>query len=215
MSRLGRIALPLALFISVAASSAGALACGTGNVLFKDDFSKLDRAWGITLGKNASVGADGFKLTYAANNFYSALNQSSLYDDYEICMKAAIEYKGDDGPYFGVVFWGVDDKNYYSLDLAPNTQIYSVWRLQKNRALKPIPWTESKAVVKDSGQVNEISVLVKGKHAVVSINGQKVDELDGVQPDGGSVIGFEYGTSKSDKGESTMILKSIEVREAP
>ena len=127
--------------------------------------------------------------------------------------KGCPEYKGDDGPYFGVVFWGVDDKNYYSLDLAPNTQTYSVWRLQKNRALKPIPWTENKGIVKDSGQVNEISVLIKGKHAVVSINGQKVDELDGVPPDGGSVIGFEFGAAKADKGPSTMTLKSIEVRE--
>jgi hypothetical protein len=189
------------------------MACGTGKVLFQDNFAKLQRSWPFTLGDNASVGADGFKIKLNPNGFFETLNQAGLYDNYEVCMTATLEYESGSGSYFGVAFWGVDDKNYYSLDVSPPYGTYSVWRLQNNRSLKPIPWSDTKALVKDSGKPNEISVVVKGNHAEISINGQKIDELDGVAPDGGSVIGFEFGAAKADKAPTTMILKSIEVRE--
>jgi hypothetical protein len=60
--------------------------------------------------------------------------------------------------------------------------------------------------------VNELSVVVRGNHAVFSINTQKVGELDGQPPEGGGKIGFFLVASKEDQGPSVFGVKDIEVR---
>jgi hypothetical protein len=60
--------------------------------------------------------------------------------------------------------------------------------------------------------VNELSVAVRGNHAVFSINNQKVVEFDGQAPDGGSEIGFYLYTPKADQVPTVFGIRNLEVR---
>lgn len=199
--------------IGVAAVSASpAMACGSGKILFEDKFEKLDPAWGMTLGDGWTTGPEGLKMVLKPNDAEPYLNQTSLYDDYEVCMTVTAEFTGDDfvDPY--VMFWGSDSDNYYEAGVGPHYGKYSVFRKQRGKWLSPVAWTESPAVRKGSGAQNEVSVVVQGNHAIISINGEKVTEFTGQAPDGGSQIGIDGDCDKDNKNPCTIIFKDIQVR---
>src|SRR5262249_30215840 len=56
---------------------------------------------------------------------------------------------------------------------------------------------------------NVLRVVVNGKNASFWINGQKVADLAGEPPEGGSLFGFEVGADQI----STVTLKTIQLRE--
>jgi hypothetical protein len=211
---MNRVRLIAALFgaaVLAVASSGSALACGAGKLLFEDKFDKLDPAWGITLKDGWSVG-QGLKMTLKPNDAETFLNQASLYDNYEVCMTVASQFTGDDttDPY--VIFWGADSDNFYEAGVGAHYGKYTVWRKQHAKWLNPVAWTETPTVKKGSGAVNEISVTVTGKHAVVDINGQRVTEFDGQPPDGGSQIGIDADCDKDNKNACVVNITDIQVR---
>lgn len=206
-----RIVAALVGAAGLALASSSAFACGSGKILFEDKFDKLDPSWGITLGDGWSVG-QGLKATLKPNDSYEYLNQTSLYDDYEICMTVAVQFTGDDSADPYIVFWGADNDNFYEAGVGAHYGKYSVWRKQRSKWLNPVAWTETAAVKKGSGVVNEISVTVTGNHAVININGQKVTEFSGQPPDGGSQIGIDIEADKDNKASSVITITDIQVR---
>ncbi len=191
--------------------SASAFACGSGKILFEDKFSSLDPSWGITLGDGWAVG-QGLKMTMKPNDSNLYLNQASLYDNYEVCMTVTSQFTGDDtiDPY--IVFWGADTDNLYEAGVGAHYGKYTVWRKQRAKWLNPVAWTESSAVKKGSGAVNELSVTVNGNHAVININGQKVTEFTGQAPDGGSQIGIDVDADKDNKSPCVVTITDFQVR---
>lgn len=168
------------------------LACGSGQVLFKDDFAILDPSWGASTGPNLSLAGGALTLQANPGYAYNIQSQSGLYTDYEVCVQAVLTAtQGPEGSVIGgAVFWAVDLNNYYVLQIDPLTQTFSVWRLQNSRWLTPVSWRSSVAIKKGLNQVNELRVDVKGGVATVYINGQQVVTFNGVPPQGGSLVGL-------------------------
>jgi hypothetical protein len=191
--------------------SASAFACGSGKILFEDKFANLDPSWGITLGDGWSVG-QGLKMTMKPGDYNTYLNQTSLYDNYEVCLTVSAQLTGDDSvdPY--VIFWGTDSDNFYEAGVSPHYGKYSVWRKQHDKWLSPVNWTVTPAVKKNAGDANEISVTVNGNHAVININGQKVIEFNGQAPDGGSQIGIDANYDKGNKNPCVLTVTDFQVR---
>jgi hypothetical protein len=208
-------------FVLLGASYSFAANCGTGKILLQDSFATLSPVWGITPGPDVKPGPNGLKVSIKENSNILGLNQSGLFDDYEVCLTVKATSKCTDpdkceaSPYFGVVFWGVDRKNVYSCDVTPAYGTYSIWRLQNNKFVNPVPWTDvdKKAVAKMTQDFVDISVAVKGNHLTCKVNGVVTAEIDGLPPDGGSLFGFEVGTPSSNTEGSDLVFKKIELRE--
>ena len=68
---------------------------------------------------------------------------------------------------------------------------------------------------KDRGATNELSIVVVGKHAVVTVNGKKVKEFNGIPPVEGGLVGLDFGTVSDDSGPTTITYWDFQVREPP
>lgn len=195
-----------------------AQACGDGKILFQDKLKTLDPRWTFS-GADAtkSFGADGFVKSLNAGDYIIGINQAGLYENYQLCATITMKFPDDKSNAFGgIIFWADDVYNRYQFSFSSLDGTYNVGRIQKNKLLIQIPWgAPSPAVHKGSGVENEVSVTVRGNHAVFAINDQKVAELDGQAPDGGSLIGFIVKSDGQDSGPTSFEIKDIEVRAAP
>jgi hypothetical protein len=191
-----------------------ALACGKGKLLFQDKFQTVDPRWQLgAADPTRSVGADGLSYSLAPSLQMYPINQTSLYDDYELCAEITMsDFNETSNSYAGLTFWANDGLNRYTFGFSARDGTYVVSRLQKGKLLIQIPWGPTAAINKGSGVVNELSVAVRGNHAVFSINNQKVVEFDGQAPDGGSEIGFYLYTPKADQVPTVFGIRNLEVR---
>jgi len=193
-----------------------AAACGDGNVLFEDSMQSLDESWGWTEDPTRSVGEAGITWNLAPNQNLTAFNQTSLYNDFELCVDLTVDERPEtSGVYLGVAFWGFDSKNNYTVDIFPADGGVAVYRAQNGKFLKPVPYFKSDAVDKKAGATNELVIVVTGKHAVISVNGTTVKEFNGVPPAEGGLVGLDFGTASSDSGPTTLTFSNFQVREPP
>jgi hypothetical protein len=181
-------------------------------VQFEDKFTSLDPSWNFTATEaDRTVGPEGLTYVWKPNIGWTSLNQSGFYDDYEVCAQVSMKFAPNASGYIGVAFWGTDNNNLYTFDVSPVYGTYTIYRAQKGKFLQPIKWTASDAIKKTSGDTNEISVALKGNHAVLSINGTKIAEFNGQPPDGGSLPGLDMSTSKNDTADTTLTVKGFQV----
>lgn len=193
-----------------------AAACGAGKVLFEDKFASLDPSWNMSATNDTrSVGPDGLSFKMKPNTAYTYLNQTGFYDDYEVCADVVMQFDAKSNGYLGIAFWGVDNDNLYILDVSPIVGQFAVYRGQKGKFLQPIKWGGSAAIKTGTGVTNAISVAVKANHAVITINGQKVAEFNGQPPDGGSLPGVDFSTSKNDQVETVETVQNFQIRALP
>jgi hypothetical protein len=202
-------------------ATAFAANCGTGKVLLQDDFATLSPVWNIAKGDDIKNGPKGMEATVAKGKSIYGLNQSGLFNDYEVCLtaKAAVKCTKKDSceasGFFGVLFWGADNKNYYSCDAAPAYATSAVFRLQNNKFITPVGWAEvpNGGLPKLTQDFVTVSATVKGNHLTCKVNGVVTAEIDGFPPEGGSLFGFEVGSQSSDTENSQFTVKHVELRE--
>ena len=130
--------LALLAFACTLLSVPAAMACGSGKVLYSDNFKKIDPSWNLPFAKQEN---DGVRIELAPNLEVMRLNQSGLYNgNYEICLTAALLYDRNDAgslPSIDIVFFGLDKDNFYEAEFAPRTGRYEFLRLQSGRWLTP------------------------------------------------------------------------------
>lgn len=184
----------LAIFLLVAMLCAGGsamAACGTGAVLYQDDFAKLDPAWNLAgTGRHVTQGKNAVVISSNAGGSDTVLYQAGSYTDYEVCVQVQMNFGTGDasGQIGGLVFWALDYSNYYVLEYAQNGT-YSVSRLHRKRWLRPVSWRKSDAIKTGPNQVNELRAVVKGNQGTVYVNGTKLIDFTG-QPPGSSQVGL-------------------------
>lgn len=217
MHRTRVIVSVLALFLGfIFATLDWAAACGTGKLLLEDKFDSLDPAWGFSeKNDERSNGADGLTYKLPPGENVDLLNQSGLNENYEVCATFVTDLPEDSGAYVGVNFWSVDYDNDYEAAIFPAEGTFAVYREQNKRSLTPVSVTDSAAINKGLKATNEVSVAVNGNKATLAINGKTAITFSGFPPDGGSLFGFNFGVSKKAKGPSTIVLKTIQLRELP
>lgn len=198
----------------LAAGAETVMACGNGKLILEDKFGALDPAWSFPGNTpNRSNGPGGLVYKLDPRNELEFLNQSGFFNDYELCAVFATKVPDDAGAWAGVVLWGSDLDNFYLASISPAKGAYGVIRLQNGKGVSPVPETKSDSIHKGTDVTNEISVVVKANKATLAINGKKLIDFTGWPPEGGSLFGFGFGTYNTDKGPSTITLKSIQLRE--
>jgi hypothetical protein len=191
-----------------------AVACGNGKLLLEDKFETLDPAWGFDPDSTTrSNGPEGLTYKLGPNDFVNLLNQSGIYDNYEVCAVFSSTVPENSDAYVSVNFWASDYDNQYGSDVFPAQGTFDVYRIQRKKFLSPVSATSNPAIVKGTNATNEISLTVNGNKGTLVINGKKVIDFTGQPPADGSQFGFFVGTGKNDTGPSTFNLKDIQLRE--
>lgn len=176
--------------------SSAAMACEGSNVLFEDDFSTADPSWGAYDG----MAIEGGKLTVKPDVYmgYAIENQSSFFTDFDACVDLVQNNQDPTTGYSGLLFWGVDYDNYYTVDVATNGYV-RVSRKQSNRWLTPVAWALVNGV-NEGTAVNELRLTVKGNQATIYVNGTKFSTFKGQPPQGGGLIGVYASSPKDSQG---------------
>jgi hypothetical protein len=182
--------------LALLALTNGAYACKGPNVLYEDDFSMADPAWG----NYTSQKIEGGKLTIAPEQYtgYALENQSSFFTDFDVCVDVVQKHNDPTTGYAGIVFWGVDYDNFYSLDVATNGFV-RVSRKQNQRWLTPVAWTEI-AGINPGTEVNQVRVTAKGNLATLYVNGTQAASFKGQPPQGGGLLGVYASSPKDSTG---------------
>jgi hypothetical protein len=100
--------------------------------------------------------------------------------------------------YAGLIFWGVDKDNYYSLLITADGYA-SVFRRQKGRALSQVDWTEFDGIKKGGDAVNQLRVVTKGNEATLYVNGKQFQTITGQPPEDGWQFGVRAASPKNSK----------------
>jgi hypothetical protein len=206
------LAFPLATLLL---AGTDAIACGNGKLIVEDKFGTLNPAWGFAKDDpTRSNGPDGlvYKLK-PGDAGYTQLNQSDLYDNYEVCAVFVTNVSEKSYAYIGVNFWADDYDNSFRVNVYPFDGTYALGRKKNGKFIWPIAETPSDTIQKGTNVTNEISVTVSGNEATIAVNGKKMTDYTGAPPKGGSVFGFALGIADDDPGPATITLKSIQLRE--
>lgn len=174
------------LFLLLANSNV--LACKGSQVLFEDNFSTLDPAWGE---QNANLSVSNGKLMVKpeVNSSYVLLNQGNIFEDVDTCVKLT-QVSSDDPTYSaGLIFWAKDSSDYYYF-LATSDGWYTIKRWVNQRSLAPVDWRQTNATKKGLGQTNQLRVVSKGNQATVYLNDAELITFSGQPPQGGGFIGM-------------------------
>jgi 3-keto-disaccharide hydrolase len=191
-------------------STSGSFACGNGTVLFQDSMQSPDPSWGNDQTRSAGPNGATWKLRPGYSK--SPLNQTSLYEDFEVCVTASMDHPEQSGGSVGVSFWGEDADNLYAADLFPRSGSIDIIRLQRGKLLKPVPVQKNSAIITDPNGQNEIDVVVKGNHGTLFVNGTKVTEFTGNPPEGGGLVGLDFGAQDDDPDGIGVTFANFQVR---
>lgn len=178
----------LALLLIVSGSSAFAT-CQGETVLFEDTFTELLPSWGLP--------SDAFKVESkrlviepAPDVVFWKTNQASLYDNIDMCVAVTtITGVEPDNAYAGILFWYVDENNFYAFELSPNGKA-SVWRRQRGKWLEQVGWQEVEGARTGDNSINELRVVTRGDRATVYVNDTEFVKFTGSAPKEGQQIGF-------------------------
>ncbi|HEX3659467.1 MAG TPA: family 16 glycoside hydrolase [Pirellulales bacterium] len=157
------------------------------SIIFSDDFSTLDPAWG---GANNNLRVDGGNMVMQpdAQSSYTTLYSGNNFNDIDATITVTQTDGMNDEP-AGIAFWGTDTDNFYVANFQTDGS-FAVGRNENAKWLFPVSWSTQAAVKKGLNQANELRVVAKGKTATVYINGTQVTSFKGFPPDGGSQIGI-------------------------
>ena len=189
-----------AVAAAIFATAGAARACGTGDILFQDDFSTLEPTWGDPQGEY-EVKDHKLVVSPEADYWRTVPSSANLYDDVDLCANVTTIAAVDaDHSEVGAVFWYIDSDNFYLAEFAANGNA-AVYRRQRARWLQQIPWHSTPLIKQNDGAVNEIRVVTAGNMATISFNGAEFASIKGVPPNDGQQIGF-YASSPKDKAAS-------------
>jgi hypothetical protein len=142
-----------------------------------------------------------------------APSESDLYEDVSICVDATVvQTDNEGGSSAAILFWFADWDNLYLFEVYP-TGGFDVERLSKGKWLLPVPYTETLAIKKGAGQVNQIELQLKGKQGTMFINGTQVGQFKGVPPKDGSKLGLAAVSPA--EGTATVKFQNFMVSETP
>jgi hypothetical protein len=155
--------------------------------LFVDRFEQLDDTWGTY--ENYDVEDGKLVIKPPAGYNTTAINNTSLYDDVDICVDMSAEAPVQEGSCGSIVFWAIDYDNYYSFQVNTEGEA-SFWRRQRDKWLNQVGWQDAPGVAKGATVINELRVITSGRTAKLYINGQFFKQVKGQPPKDGSLVGL-------------------------
>jgi hypothetical protein len=186
--RLVSLAVAAGLASFLLSGGAAIAACkSTPDSLFVDQFEQLDDTWGSY--ENYDVENGKLVIKPPAGYNTTAINNTSLYDDVDICVEMSAEAPVQEGSCGSIVFWAIDYDNYYSFQVSTDGQA-SFWRRQRDKWLNQVGWQDAPGAEKGATVINELRVITRGRAAKLYVNGQFFKQVKGQPPKDGSLIGL-------------------------
>lgn len=183
-------------------------------VIFSDDFSTLDPAWGNA---DAAKYVEEGKLVLKPSATRTSITryQGSTFNDVDIRVRI-LQTDGATGGSAGIVFWGDNAmsehvKSEYYAELRPDGG-FAVSRYEEGKWLYPVPATVPNGVKKGLNQANELRVVAKGRRATIYVNDTQVAAFNGFPPDGGAIVGL---FAQSGAQPDTWRFSDFVVRKSP
>jgi hypothetical protein len=200
------LAVVVAAVINLAVNEARAAGC-TGAEQYTDDFTDAG-SWVLFDG----VSIDGGKMIFKepAGKADSFTNTGFLVGDGDICFDVSPLSPISDlaGAYAAVIFWQVDWKNYYELDIGPNGQA-AIFRFQNGKSLTPVDWTAADSLKAGLDIVNSVRLSLKGNSISVYFNDKLFKKINGLQPKDGGAMGF--GAASEEKQVDSFAFSKLRV----
>lgn len=193
--------------VTGAVNAAPVPGCGTGKVLFDDEFKDHDPMWGA---KGAELDISGGQAEFDPAPGTPALrwNRVFVFGDLDAC--ASVRLAKDTGDptasYAGLIFWVQDSRNYYQAVIAPNGY-FTVARIADGKAVakRPVEWQKVPAINTGAKEKNVLRVTAKGSDVQIAINGQSVGSFTAEPPQTPSYIGMLAASAASKKGDTWAI----------
>ena len=186
-----------------------ALACKGSTVLFKDDFSKVNRAWTkwSNFGLTFTIDKGKMLIKVPANEWGFVFYNGKFFPDADLCVDVVLPNVDDvANKWAGIGFDNGDDGTYLAAINFEGTVV--VQKSSRDGWLEPIPDTQSDAVKTGPNAVNQIRVVWKSTEPAVSfyVNDMLIDTFD-VDPSRGRKIGFGLQTG----GAGTVEFRNLVV----
>jgi hypothetical protein len=198
----------VAAAVWLAANGAAMAACPGTNVLFLDNFDRLLPTWGNGAGVMKSYDSQ-LVVEPAADTEFWVANSAGLYDNVDMCVTVTtVTGVVPDEAKAGLIFWYVDDNNFYVFELAPNGKA-SVWRRQRGKWLAQVDWQAAEGALPGDGAMNELRVKTSDTDATVFVNDKEFKKIDGAPPEKGQQIGL-FAASPS-AGAARFAFDSLKV----
>ncbi|MCX8570745.1 hypothetical protein [Aminobacter sp. MET-1] len=173
--------------------TAQTVACGGSRVLFEDQFSSADLAWG----NYSDLRIENGSLTLLVNPGagYPLHREGTVFSgDYEICTSVVQKNMDPSVAWASLLFWGADYENYYVFQVATNGYVNVARRKGGVWQQNPVGWKKTSGLVNPGMQPNELRLVIKGSQVTGYVNQTKVLSFKGRAPKGASFAGV-YGNA--------------------
>lgn len=169
----------------------------SGTAAFADDFKAVDTAW-IGVPSDSAYLADGvLKIKAAVNSTWRIAYWALVFKDISVCaeLKAPASFTDAGDTAGGVIFWGTDFDNYYSVNIYADGS-YAIDRRVAGQVVKVAPKIVHAAIKKGQSAENRVKVTIAGNLGTLFINDVKVQDFRGQPPASGSSVGL-FGESEA------------------
>ena len=197
-----------ALVVALVWLNAWALGADQDAVIFSDNFAQLDPGWG----GDSSLRVEGNRLIVdvaTPQSFHFKFYEGKRFDltGADVRVKVAELAGATDQP-AGLIFWAVDDRNYYAALLRADGGFYVVRRMA-GQWLYPVPFTNLADFKPGLELANELRVVTSGASVAVYVNGREAAKFRGFPPAGESRIGVhaEAGAAASKWAYSDLSIR--------
>ena len=171
-------------------------ACGTGKVLFSDDFKQVDASWGFD-SPDVQVEEGKVKVKPQPDISNLLVYKAILFNDADYCLTVRVPNKlsDNDNTMAGPIFWAKDYDNYYMFMVTPSG-FAEITRKVNGKWIDVVEWKQSADIKRATGSQNLLEVKMDGGTVSTFINGQPFASVKGQAPEGGGQIGMRAQSEK-------------------
>lgn len=177
---------------------AGVTATLQGKLTYENTFLNEVDSWAE--GENCHVRVDGY---HVMNGYVCFAPLQKVFDvDVYVQVK---QVSGSDTPFFGIVFRGYDNANFYAMGVNGNGD-WGAFVCVNSSCNRLAGYERNAAVLKGAGATNALEALVSGTHFTFIINGVKVGEADDNSV-GNGIVGLYAGPNVEASFTNLMIAQ--------
>lgn len=160
-----------------------------GQVIFSDNFTSMDPAWGKPDQAAFVTPNHAFGLAATPNKTNGRLYTKNVFGDVDVCINMFVSMTASADDIGGLVFWASDNNNYYFLAITGDGR-YAVLRDSAGKWSTAVALTKTNALVPGKVKANTLQIGLVGNMATITINGQQVGSFQGAPPGNGGYIGL-------------------------
>ena len=176
--------------------AAPASACGTGKVLFSDDFKQVDASWGFD-SPDVQVEEGKVKVKPQPDISNLLVYKGILFSDADYCLMVRTPNKltDNDNTMAGPIFWAKDYDNYYMFMITPSG-FAEITRKVNGKWIDVIEWKQDPNIKRPAGSNNVLEIKTTGSDIAAFINDKPFATVKGQVPEGGGQIGMRAQSEK-------------------